>query len=277
MKVLLILAAIIISPASLVAQSSVPATHQTHTDCSSSVICPDEELVYEVSWMKIPLGQIKLKTLESKMTETGVEHNVSAYIDSYSGLPFVDLHAIDHSHMDETFYSKGFDAIEKKGDQWISEKSRCDVQQKLLVVEKTIQADKNSAPSGPSTFDTLRLKSVPIQDGLSILYFARANIRSGREIRVPTVVYGKQGMTRFHFQATTDFEEIEAVKDKKIRVILLEGNAEFEGIFGFTGDFKGWFSDDAAAIPIKAELSVLVGTVKIELTQWNRRAWIMPR
>jgi hypothetical protein len=218
-----------------------------------------------------------VKTVASTVVDGQVEHNAVAYIDSYDGMPFVDLHVIDHTYMDGSFYSRGFNAMEKKGDYWESEKSHYDLTNKLLIIEKAKHSDKRSPQLAPSTFDTLHLQQTSIEDGLSILYFARSNLRSGRETNVSTVVYGKQGTTWFHFQNKREFEEIDAWKDKKIRVVPLEGKAEFEGVFGFSGDFKGWFSDDIAAIPIKAELKVLVGSVKLELIKWNRSGWTPPQ
>jgi hypothetical protein len=36
------------------------------------------------------------------------------------------------------------------------------------------------------------------------------------------------------------------------------------------------FSDDTAVIPITAEMKVILGSVKIELNQWNRKGWNSP-
>ena len=269
----LILAAVVLSSE----RSSKLSDRPVERDCNSFVICPGEELVYEVSWLNITLGQIRLKTTESTIVDGQVQHNASAYVDSYDGLPFVDLHAIDHTQMDDTFYSRGFSAIEKKGDHWQSDKSHYDILHKLLIIEKAMHEDKHSPPMSAPTFDTLHLHGPAVEDGLSIFFFARANIRSEGTMRVPTVVYGIQGTTHFSFQNTIEYEEIDAWKDKKIRVVPLEGKAEFEGLFGFTGDFKGWFSDDAAAIPIKAELRVILGSVKLEFIKWKRNGWTPPQ
>ncbi len=258
-------------------EGAPPPLQSNQFDCSKSIICPDEDLVYEVSWMKIPLGQIHLRTSAPKLVDGQSEYVATAHVDSYSGLPFVDLHAVDQSRMDTSFYSRGFDAMEKKGDEWQSEKSRYDIAHKRLIIEKAIHPTRDAPGRLPYRYDTLNLASLPVQDGLSILYFARAMTRSRREVRVPTVVYSKQGATRFHFLEKTDYQEIDALKDKKIRVVPLEGKAEFEGIFGFSGDFKGWFSDDVAAIPIKAELGVLLGSITIELSRWSRNGWQPPQ
>lgn len=42
-----------------------------------------------------------------------------------------------------------------------------------------------------------------------------------------------------------------------------------KGIAGITGPFKGWFAADKQRVPLKAELKVFVGSVKVELEDWK--------
>ncbi|MBI1808229.1 MAG: DUF3108 domain-containing protein [Ignavibacteria bacterium] len=243
--------------------------------CDSGMICPGEELTYEVRWWAFKLGQIRLKILDSKIKDGQIYHSAAAFINSYDGLPFVDVHAIDSTQMDSSFYSLGFQALEKKNDIWLTERSRYDRHHKKLIIERSLQKDAYSSPSTQPTFDTLSIKREPFHDGLSILYFARANIHRSSSIRVPTIVYGKLGRTTFPGNNKSTTMEIDALK-APVRVIEVEGIAEFEGLYGFTGDFKGWFSDDVAAVPIKAELEVLIGSVTLELQSWKRQYWKIP-
>jgi hypothetical protein len=62
-----------------------------------------------------------------------------------------------------------------------------------------------------------------------------------------------------------------------VDVVKFEGVAEFKGIFGLTGEFTGWFSNDDARVPIKANMEVIIGSVTIELMQWKRAGWLPPR
>jgi hypothetical protein len=241
--------------------------------CASEMICPGEELVYEVSWMSVRLGQIRLRAHAPSIDNGQVEHHVAGYIDSYDGLPMIDLHVINHSWLSKDFYSLTTTSKELKKGKWSFERYRLNQPNKTLIIERTVLTEKNGRPETDPTFDTLQLNTPDIQDGLSILYFARANIRSGRVMTVPTVVYGKEGSTVFQF--SNQIETIE-FQDQNVRVLPLVGRADFEGIFGFTGDFKGWFSDDVAAVPIKGELKVLIGSVKLELVQWKRDGWNPP-
>jgi hypothetical protein len=62
-----------------------------------------------------------------------------------------------------------------------------------------------------------------------------------------------------------------------VDVVHFEGRADFEGIFGMTGDFEGWFSNDEARVPILAKMKVIIGNIRIELTKWNREGWKPPK
>ena len=92
--------------------------------CDTLLICPGEELLYEVSWLKVKLGQIRLKVLAPTTAADGaVRYNCVAYVDSYEGIPFVDLHAVTYTEMDAHFASTGYHSVEKKGDdRWLAEK-----------------------------------------------------------------------------------------------------------------------------------------------------------
>jgi hypothetical protein len=252
------------------------AMNQTNlSDCDSVLICPGEDLTYEVRWWMFKIGQIKVKTLESKSVDNKTRHSAAVFIDSYNGVPFVDLHAIDYSEMDSAFFSHGFRAIEKKNDKWLVENSHFDYQNKVMIIEKTWQKDLESAPSATPEYDTVALDHSMYLDGLSILYYARAHVRSNIALKVPSIVYAKKGSISFYLSNNKTTEEIDAV-GKPIRVVQFEGKADFDGIFGFTGDFKGWFTDDVAAIPIKAEMKVILGNITIELKKWERRGWTPP-
>ena len=253
---------------------SFSPTEATADSCLCSIICPGEELLYEVSWMGVKLGQIRLRSLE---TPTNGTYTCSANVDSYGGIPFVDLHAESYTEMTRDFYSSGFHAVEKKDKGlWRAEKSFYNLQRNIVVIEKVFKKKKDSPPASIPTYDTIHLKEKPVQDGLSVFYFARANAHRRDTTTVPMIVYGKWGHTFLRFSSQHEEEEIDAIKDARVRVIPFDGKAKFRGMFGFTGEFKGWISDDNAAVPLKAELKVLLGSVKLELVSWKRNGWSPP-
>jgi len=39
------------------------------------------------------------------------------------------------------------------------------------------------------------------------------------------------------------------------------------------GPFRGWFSDDDAAIPLKAKVEIFLGSIVLELESYERPGW----
>jgi hypothetical protein len=178
--------------------------------------------------------------------------------------------------MDSSLFSKGASHYENRDGNGFKQVYHFDPSTRNHVTGTTILNDVHSPPLTPQKFDTLQLPFDRFQDGTSILYYARAHVRDQLGVRVPTLVRGKVGYTNFYFPAERTTEEIDAV-NYPISVLEFEGFAEFEGIFGLTGDFTGWFSDDDAAIPIKAKMKVILGSITIELKEWKRAGWSPPQ
>ena len=235
---------------------------------SKTVIGDGEEYTYEVSWTVFKLGSIHLKVFP--------RYAVDARVDSYPSVPFVDLHSDHYSEMDTCFYSVGSRTSEKKENDWWGLNYIYDLPQKRLIVEETHQKDPDSPPFSAQVKDTLILPSARFVDGLAIAFLPRLYIHTVTTLAVPTVLYGKIGTTTYHFTGERTTESIEAVENP-VKVVEFEGNTTAVGIFGMTGDFTAWFSDDDAAVPIKGKLKVLLGSVTVELVKWNRKGWNPPQ
>jgi hypothetical protein len=234
-----------------------------------------EELLYEVSWSGITIGTIQLKTLPvSEFSETG-KCKAVAYINSRSGLPFVDIHMVAYTEMDSSFNSLSSYSYEKQDGGWEKVLYRYYLLEKKIIVEEASQETLESSSQHSVVCDTLRITKVPIQDGISLVFLGRHLSHVQDSISYPTVSNGKLGETQFYPLRPHSKVNIKAW-EKSIHVVELSGKMKLEGILGLTGDFKGWFSNDAAAIPITAEMKVILGSVKIELKQWNRKGWNPP-
>ncbi len=233
-----------------------------------SVYVNDEDLVYEVSWTFFKLGTVHIKTLGSL--------KAIAHIDSYEGLPFVDLHSVNFTQMDSSFYCRSGYAIDKDDHGWKGLSYIANPTTGKVAVEGLSQEEPALPPYQRDPMDSLQPGTRSFVDGLSIGYFPRLLVHSTRTVNVTTLLKGKVGTTTFYFTNNRTTESIDALDDP-VRVIEVEGTTNSVGVFGMTGDFTGWFSDDASAVPIKGKLKVLLGNVTIELIRWNRKGWQPPQ
>lgn len=229
-----------------------------------------EELIYNVSYAFINVGQIRIKVLDRVASGSAAYYRAIAHMDSYDGVPFVDLHAIFESNILDGTHSIWFRSREKKeARHWYTtydfqyEKRRIDIQKGWWGARKVEMRE------------TLPADSL-LQDGLSLFFYARNNVKSARSVEVPLVVKEERVSALLNFYDKPIKVEVDAIK-YPVDVIELDGTAKFVGIFGMTGDFQGWFSNDEACIPILAKMKVIIGSIRIELMQWNREGWTPPR
>jgi hypothetical protein len=102
------------------------------------------------------------------------------------------------------------------------------------------------------------------------------NLGTNKSENVPCFVNEKYVTTKINFYTDIQRVEIDA-EDYDIACLRLDGRMDFISIYGLTGYFEGWFSNDEASIPIVAKMKVFLGNVKLELKQWKREGWKPPK
>ena len=235
-----------------------------------STFVDGEELVYNVSYLSFDIGQVRVNLRPDTIIAGKKFHRAVAHIDSYKGIPFVDLHAVYETRMSEETYAVWFHSRNKQDNVWRQFTYDFDYPKKLINIHQEDYTNASVVKRDTMHIDTL------FQDGLSLFYFARRNVHSNKKFLVPTIVSENRGMTHIDFSSSPVEEEVDAIK-YPVDVVHFDGEAGFVGIFGLTGGFEGWFSNDAAQVPILARMKVILGSVKIELIRWKRAGWTPPR
>lgn len=236
---------------------------------SAQVFYPGEYLEYKVSYLGISLGSVKIITEGFDTYEGKQVVKTTAYIDSRPGIPFVDLHTVYRSTMDRTAgYAYLFNASTKTDGDWKYDKYTFDYAASRVVLETGF---KDKAEK------TVEIKTDrKWNDGLSLFFFARMFLDSKRYVSVPTIIEFDTVKTTINFTGKKENVSID-VLDYDVKTVYFKGDANWTGVYGLTGKFEGWFTDDDAHIPISAKMKVYVGNVDIELVKWKRGDWTPPQ
>lgn len=229
-----------------------------------------EEITYVVKYGLIKLGEVKLQVLEKKEKGGRVYYRTRAYIDSYQGIPFVDLHQIYESNYNTGQFSDYFKHTEKEKNY-------------IKFTEYFFDYNKNSVhvkkgkynPFQIWTDSTARVNTM-YQDGLSLFYYARLNTGQKKSINIPCFVTEEFVYTRINFYDSIHRVSIDAV-DYDIPCTRLDGHTDFVSVFGLTGNFEGWFTNDKYAVPTIAKMKVIIGNVTLELKSWRKSNWNPPK
>jgi len=241
---------------------------------SGTVLVVGEELEYSVRYSFFDIGTIRFRVISKEDRGGRAVYRAVTTMDSSPGLSWLlNLHIRFIGLLDSAMFSH----------TWMSEDSTTEsVGFRSMVFDyvknRMFYTTGERRPSGITQVLSLDTVSItgPSQDGLSLFYFAREYVRQKWELQVPTFMDAEEELTRIRFTAERKSVSIRAVS-YPVETVYLDGTAKFVGVFGVTGDFEGWFSNDAARIPILAKMKVLLGNVEIQLTSWKRGSWQPPR
>lgn len=237
-----------------------------------------EELNYSVYYGFIKLGEVKFKiTGKSKENKKDL-YTSTASIKSFESIPLVNINYIFESIMmydKSEVHSTKFTATEFK------DKSITNIYYTFDYEDKKIRTIKEVDGIEEAKNDFKLEKDKLYQDGLSLFYNARLQSLSdkiketGGRYNVPVYINEKESSVRYSFNTKPENVDIDMV-DYDIKCIRVAGVADFVGVFGLTGEFAGWFSDDEWRVPIKAKFNVTIGSITLELTSFKKRNWTAP-
>ncbi len=108
-----------------------------------------------------------------------------------------------------------------------------------------------------------------ILEGTSLFFYARKHAVKTKNDTVESFFESERGKVAFNFHEKKDQVTIAAL-DSPIECYYIDGKIDTKGIAGVTGPYKGLFAADGQRPPIKAELKVFIGSVKVELEKWKK-------
>lgn len=226
-----------------------------------------EDITYVVKYAFLNLGEVRFKITGKEIINGITVLRTAAYIDSYEGLPFVTIHQVYKSFIDSSYFPLSFVGTMLADDTTYTEYS--------FLGDSVINVVKGNSSTNQVIVDSSVYVNERFQDGLSILYYARMNTGIDTTLFVPCLVNEEQEIAILKFYSEKEDIEIDAV-DYEIDCIKLDGSTDFVSVYGFTGGFEGWFSNDIYSIPIVARMNVLIGNVTLELINWNLNDWSPP-
>lgn len=244
-----------------------PHKNELHSENKSEKIFLGEDLTYIVKYAFLNLGEVRFKVLEKTKINRKPVYKTIASIDSYPDLPFVSIHQIYESYIDSSLFPLKFFAKIFGDDTAFVEYN--------FTEDSKVKMKKGKHGSSKLTLDSTTHVDYRMQDGLSILYYARTNFGEQRTVSVPCFVNEKEEAAVINFFNESEPISIDAV-DYEIDCHRLDGRTDFVSVYGLTGDFEGWFSNDSFSVPIRARMNVIIGSVNLELIKWNSELWNPP-
>ncbi|MBK8382072.1 MAG: DUF3108 domain-containing protein [Ignavibacteria bacterium] len=233
------------------------------------VLNEGEELNYIVYYGFIKLGEVKMKIISRKTEGDKIVFNSRSEMKTFKGIPFVSLNSVFESEMvfqGMDLYSRRFKATEYKDDGNVIIEYKFNYDSNFVYVRKDNKG--NIEKDEKISFN----KNIKFQDGLSLFYKARINSYASDNFIIPVFMNEAETSVNYYFSSKKDNTSIDLFSHD-ILTVRCNGVANFEGVFGLSGEFVGWFSYDEARIPLKAQMNVIIGNVTLELDTFRRAGW----
>jgi hypothetical protein len=91
------------------------------------------------------------------------------------------------------------------------------------------------------------------------------------------MIHTKNGVKPVNVSFTNQFsdEEVPALDNKKVHARVLQGMMDLDGAapLGADGSFTAYVSDDDAAVPVRIDMSIAVGSISLVLDKIKRNGW----
>ncbi|MBS4033698.1 MAG: DUF3108 domain-containing protein [Ignavibacterium sp.] len=231
---------------------------------NQNVFSDGETLIYKVKWTFIRLGTITIKTISVPDDLDFVR--ISMQVQSNPTLFFISTNEYNETLVDiRNCMSKSYFGDHRNGGDRLLLHSSFDEASGSCVFREFDDVIKKN-----TKVDTI-YNSPRYVDGPSLFFFTRAFSKSKIIHKVPTLINGEIKNTKLIFTDEKKEFEIDAFQFPVIAKKYY-GIADWEGgtSQGLSGEFLGFITDDEAAIPVYAEVKVLLGKLKIELESYTR-------
>ncbi len=222
-----------------------------------------EELIYKVTWSFIRLGTIKVRIADTTIINQQKVYKIEMNLDSNPYIFFVNIHNYYESFIDDQFRLIKHIANERIEDKALESLHLFNYQDSTYTIRI------NNPEDSTKNIEKNKAIETNMYDGITLAFFARAHAHEERLETVTTFVLDTSGLVDINFKGRGDEISIEAIPED-IPSYYVEGEIHVEGLAGLTGPYRGWFSVDDRRAPLKAELKVFIGNVKVELDDYKK-------
>lgn len=225
-----------------------------------SVFQTGEELTYKVKFGFIKLGTVTIKT----GGPAGANKVTTQMHFATADVPFLNAKSLVTDVIDTNgMYLVSFKQKGQEGDQ---------IQEKMMVYNK---AKKTLTYTDEKIKGKVTNNIEPFSDALTLLFNMRTWSASGK--RYSFAMRSKDGQNNVVCNFTNKISniEVEAWDGKDIRTRVVQGQANMgeSAPLGANGKFTAFITDDAAAIPVKIDMNIAIGSITIELVKVKRAGW----
>jgi hypothetical protein len=237
--------------------ASAPLRAQTRKE----IFQPGEELVYKVKY-----GFVKLGTVVIQTGQYNADGTVSMHMRFWTAdVPFLNVKTNVTDQFDTRgLYLRTFEEHTVNSDDKIDKYMWYDPDTKVITYSD----------------DDIKKRVVqnaePFDDAVGVLFSMRTwSGAVGHKYLFHVRDKGGEKPITVNFTNQIESQEVPALDDKEVRTHVLEGTMDMHGSspLGADGGFTAYVSDDEAAVPVRIDMKIAVGSISLVLDKIKRTGW----
>ncbi len=235
-------------------------------------VAPGEELRYKVKWNFFRLGTITVRVTRDSTCRGSGDFITELLVESNPDIGVISIRDENASWVSgSTLRCSRYFGRRWNGDEYDEMRYEFDSSAGRVVCSSRTK-DKSAA----GHVDTVATPDGFVE-GPSLLMVARCFSGEPGRHDVPTLISGALGTTELVVDPGTEDLDLD-IFDSPVRTRRYTGTTHWakSATAGLNGDFTGWVTDDSAAVIVRAEMKVIVGSIRVELEQWTRPGWTPP-
>ena len=233
---------------------------------AEDVYSPGEELVYNVSYLGIELGKIKIESLDEDSLNGLSCYKTIIHINTYPDIPFIDFRVIYREWIDKSlhFSQKFITNTYYDENDWGYGEINYNYKDGNIKI-KSWRHDEIE-------FEKFLATKKKWCNGLTMIFIMRKYANEKKSLRVPVTLNNDTTIAWLHLSAKKEMVYVESMQ-KEISCFYTQGKIGKTSLYGLGGDFEIWFSDDDARVPVLAKINIVIGSAVVELQSWKRKDW----
>lgn len=220
-----------------------------------------EHFVYTVQYGPFTLGSVNLDVMPDSLYEGKECRYVRAIIKSNPALIFVGRRESIFSSLMLRNDTIPYDVL-----YWENNINTHQPREEVYRLDYSAGKVYVSIKGQPK--DTLSLDK-PSVCGPTFFFYTRVFAGTKTHLKVPLYINEKKNYITLNNSTKTQDIKCEAFKSGHVLTYVSHGKANFDGPFGFSGDYKAWYATGPMRLPVQAYLKVWLGHVKVRLIKYS--------
>ncbi len=225
----------------------------------------DERLRYTVTYLGIRIGTIEMLNRYNENEPKSINETVIT-LRTFSGIPFLSVHTEFYSKRGSDGFFTESTTFDRERSKWAYYHASREDKETEIVVDRGYQ-DRDSGEIFDVEVDTLHLGK-NVHDALTFISILRDSIQDEDTYELDVLIDRSVEKIKIISPNKKEIIDVRAF-DNETQAYHITGVIDFTAIHGLTREYQSWISTDRHRIPLKAQVRIGIGSVKIELEEYE--------